>query len=155
MPLTQFFRRLLLLYILFNVAEVIFADITVSWLPDALRKYEESRFTAAEADPELIFLSSLWLLTTVLFTISLVGLWKFWQPARWLFGTTLLLSILLAGLAGPFVSSALTFTVVYIESILSGLILALVYFSPIKDYFEKPAPSLPTSEPDSDSSGEE
>lgn len=150
MPLTQFFRRLLLLYILFNVAEVIFAVITISWLPDALRKFEESRYTAAEADPELIFLSSLRLLTTVLFTISLVGLWKFWQPARWLFGTTLLLSILLAGLAGPFVTSALTFTIIYIESILSGLILALVYFSPIKEFFEKPAapPSNPEREPD-------
>jgi len=140
MPLTLFFRRLLLLYILFNVAEVVLTEVSIPWLPEPLRKFEETRYAAAEADPELVFLSSLWLLTTIMFTVSLVGLWKFWQPARWIFGTTLLLSVLLAGLAGPFVTSALSFTIIYIESILSGLILALVYFSPLKQFFERPAP---------------
>jgi hypothetical protein len=147
MPLTQFFRRLLLLYILFNIAEAVFTEMTLSWLPEPLRGFEEARYNASDADPEMVFIALLWLVTTLLLIVSLVGLWNFWRPARGLFGTSILLSILLVGLTGPFVASALSFTVIYTESILSGLVLALVYFSPIKELFEKKPPQAPSPEP--------
>jgi len=137
MSLTLFFRRLLLLYIAFIIAELGSADVTMSWLPEPLRKYEESQASAADADLEMYLLAMLFLVTLVCYTVSFIGLWRFWPPARWLFGTTILLSVLGTGLSGPTVMSALTSTLGYIESILSGLILALVYFSPIKEYFEK------------------
>ena len=143
MPLPLFFRRLLLLYILFIIAELVSADATLEWLPEPLRKFEEARYSASEADPDVILLSGLFLTLMLSYAISLIGLWKFWQPARTLFGTTILLSILMTGLGGPYVVTALTNTFAYIESILSGLILALIYFSPIKEFFEKPAPEAP------------
>jgi hypothetical protein len=147
MSLTTFFRRLLLLYIAFLTAELVASEVTASWLPETLRKYHESELTAAEADPEIVLLATVYLVTLLLLIISLIGLWNFWPPARWLYGTTILLSVLLTGLSGPFVVSALTNTLGYIENVLSGLILAVVYFSPIKEYFE-PRSAEPVPPPD-------
>jgi hypothetical protein len=140
MSLTNFFRRLLLLYAAFIFAEVVSATVTLEWLPEPLKKFEESRINAMEADPEAMMLMLLFLVTMMGYSISFIGLWRFWAPARGIFGSTVLLSVLGRGLSGPFVVSALTNTLGYIESILSGLVLALVYFSPIKEAFEKTIP---------------
>ena len=69
--------------------------------------------------------------------VSWIGLFVFWRPARPLFLITTMLLLLPTLLGGPHVSDGLSATLWEVVSIITGVILGLVYFSPLKDLYEK------------------
>jgi hypothetical protein len=69
--------------------------------------------------------------------VSWIGLLVFWRPARPLFAVTTLLLLFPTLLGGPHVDDGLSAMLGEMVSIITGAILALVYFSPLKDLYEK------------------
>jgi hypothetical protein len=69
--------------------------------------------------------------------VSWIGLFLFWRPARLLFVITTLLLLLPTLLGGPHINAGVSAMLGEIVSIITGVILALVYFSPLKDLYQK------------------
>jgi hypothetical protein len=137
MPLTTYFRALLLIYTVLVFGELASGPMTLDTLPDAVRKYAEDQW---EQGPPSETADALMLVSfgaLVLMFISLSGLWLLWRPARMLFTVYLLLLAIGLVLAGPVVESALTSVLAFMNTTISGLILGMLYFSPLRHYFDK------------------
>ena len=86
----------------------------------------------------------------VMASISLLGLFFFWNFARYMFTFTIICQLLFS-LMLPFVFNIPIENILgEIEYLLSGVIIALIYFSPIKEHFHNfnkigdPAPKIKT-----------
>jgi hypothetical protein len=126
------------------VAEILLAIIggvltvfTTSLLPEELQVYEQA---VAEAD----YTAREWVLLgvgialLVLVLISSIGLFVFWRPARLLYLMTLIVGVLLAPFYGPYVDAGWGTLFEEVAMIISGVILALIYYSPLRDLYERP-----------------
>jgi hypothetical protein len=70
--------------------------------------------------------------------VSMVGLFLFWRPARPLYLVTTAAGLFLTPFFGPYVDAGWETAFGEAATIISGMVLALVYFSPLKELFEKP-----------------
>ena len=71
---------------------------------------------------------------------GLVGAWGllvFWSFGRHLFLFSSILFLAITPVIGPYIASGANQTLYSVVNVLSGLILGLVYFSPVKNYFVK------------------
>ena len=109
-----------------------------SSLPPELRAYEAAQIKAGLTwhDIASIVLGLGWL-------TAIVGLFFIWRPARLLFFVMLILDLVLTASGGPSVSGALTRALEDVNALLSGVILALIYFTPLKDEFTARRSGLP------------
>lgn len=73
---------------------------------------------------------------TFLGILAAVGLFLFRRWGRTVFLICLLTELAVTVLTGPHVNTGWTMLVGYIYSIIEGVILALIYFSPIREMFE-------------------
>ena len=64
-----------------------------------------------------------------------VGLIVFWNFARHLFLFASVLFLVITPFIGPYIASGVNQTLHDVVNVFSGLILALVYFSPVRNYF--------------------
>lgn len=145
MPLVTYFRTLLLLYVLLIFGELASGPATIDTLPEALRKFAQDQYDNPEKSVGANFqaLGLVLLACLAMMITSLVGLWLLWRPARMLF-TVYLLSLAVAiVLAGPLVESSLTSVLAFMNTIISGLILGMIYFSPLREHFEAPVERAP------------
>jgi hypothetical protein len=143
MPLITYFRTLLVLHVLLIAGEIASGQITISALPEPLRNYLELQYKSPEKTigPNLEALSWVSLFGMGLLLSSVGGLWALWRPARIFFTAYLLCLAVAIVLAGPVVESSLTSVLAFMNTIISGLILGMIYFSPLREHFDAAEPT--------------
>lgn len=146
MSLTNYFRALLCVFLLLIIAEIASDVLTVGWLPEPLRKHVEEQ-TDPNRPPSaaLAMLVIFSLLSLSLLLASSIGLFFFWRPARMLFTLCLLTIACSVAASGTVVESALTTVFSYMNTVISGVILGMIYFSPIREHFEPPPADQPAA----------
>jgi hypothetical protein len=143
MSLTTYFRALLCIFVGLVFAEIAADLTTTSWLPDPLREYVEAQMKDDTISSGLMMLALFATLAMGLMLVSVAGLWLLWRPARMLY-TLFLLSLACAVAAsGTVVQSALTSVLGFMNTIIAGAILAMIYFSPLREHFDAPSPEEP------------
>jgi hypothetical protein len=134
-------RFLIVTEIVFIVVGATVSIYTESLLPDELRAYQQA-MEQGEWSPHDTRVLLLGGPVAVLLFGSLVGLFFFWSPARFvLFGATIL-GLAITPFLGPQVDSGWGRPFSDAAMILNGAILALVYFSPPKEFHDKEATAL-------------
>lgn len=109
-----------------------------SQLPQALQDYR-----AAEGEADFENNPRMWVLifgalsVLALGIVSVVGLLVLWRPARLLYTLTYVLSWPLYLLAGASVMTGAAHMLYDMSSVLAGVIWGLIYFSPLKEHFER------------------
>ncbi len=139
-PLISYFRALLFIYTLLVFGELASVPLTMNSLPESIRKFAEEQWKEELPDEQAGPLALVSLGTLAAMVISLVGLAVLWRPARQLFTIYLLLIAIGVVLSGTTVQSELTSVLSFMNTIVAGLILGMIYFSPLRDYFDKLEP---------------
>lgn len=137
MPLTTYFRALLLIYSVLIFGEILSDSATRDSLPEALRKFQEEDWKHDLSDEKADLLATISIGALSLMPFSIIGLFLLWRRARTLFTAYLLFMAISVVLSGPTVQSELTSVLSFMDTIISGLILGMIYFSPLRDYFDK------------------
>jgi len=102
-------------------------------LKDFARDQNRAFFTG-----RALFLTPLWSLTVLATVVAWVGLLNRWWFARRLYLAAWITWLFLLLLSGPSVMTALGAMFSTAEAAIGGAILALVYFSELSRYFERP-----------------
>jgi hypothetical protein len=136
-PLTTYFRALLLIYAVLIFGEILSDPATRDSLPEALRKFQEEDWRHDMNDEKADLLAMVSIGALSLMAFSIVGLFALWRRARTLFTAYLLFVAISVVLSGPTVQSELTSVLSFMDTIISGLILGMIYFSPLREYFDK------------------
>lgn len=130
-------RTLLIAEICLVVVGVAVSLLTEPSLPEPLRTFLE-----AEAEADITGRDKSMLATVIpaiiLWITSSIGLFFFWRPARTLYVITIAVGLLMTPFSGPYVNTGWAATFEEAAIIVSGVILALIYVSPLKDLFDKP-----------------
>ncbi|MEK7855071.1 MAG: hypothetical protein AAB288_03200 [Acidobacteriota bacterium] len=137
MPSRGFLRTLIVAEIFLGIISIFVSLLTESSLPEPLRAFLEAESEAEVTAREMMMLAVGIPLIVLLF-VSSIGLFFFWRPARILYLITVGIGLLLTPFFGPYVDAGWGTTFEEAAVIVSGVILALVYFSPLKDLYEKP-----------------
>ena len=115
----------------------IMADfIMLASLPEPLRDYLNAQSEADLTIRETI-VAVVSLLFLVAWVVAIIGLYCFWQFARPLMVIVLIGSIIISVVIGPTIQSGLTTAFYDVGTLLSGMILALIYTTPVRTWFEK------------------
>lgn len=120
----------LLLVLISGIIDWVFPDETVA----LLTKYSD----ALESDwsnTQAILISGYLLVCVVYFLFSSLGLLLFWNSARLIYLLGFIIFMPVYFFTGVNVSSATGQALIDTTNVLSGVILALIYFSPVKLYF--------------------
>jgi hypothetical protein len=125
-------------YVLIIVAIVV-GLATESLLPDPLRTFVEEEANAELTNDDIAMLI-IGLPLIILLIVSSIGLFMLWPPARILYLIGVASGLILMPVFGPYVESGWGTAFEDAASIISGVILALVYFSPLKRYFDASGP---------------
>jgi hypothetical protein len=129
-----YFRVLLILYPLLIIAGIIAAFAQEAFLPEELRLYEESqieqRLTAA-----MVVIIIFTLISLLADFVGWIGMLFFWRPARWIFLVSQCMFLAVTLFFGPSVSHSITDTLEVAGSIVTGAILAMAFFSPVRERF--------------------
>ena len=129
------FRILLVLSWLLVIAGVIVSFATENSLPPELQSYLERVENAPLANGEIVL--AVVDVTFVVFAVVLtVGLFRFRRWAKTLLPMSFILGLVLIPINGPSVESGWASSLFYLGSLVDGIILALVYFSPLREFFE-------------------
>ncbi len=131
------FRILLTFSIIALVASGV-ADNLATWLlPQPLLDYRQSQHGEHPKVGELI-ISLLGVPGVIVALISVVGLYRFWPRARLLsVAAWVYMLVWMAFSPGPVISSALAGALSQCSTLLAGAVLALIYFSPAADWFQR------------------
>ena len=130
MNIEKIFKNLILL----DLAIFVLLFISIIIEPEEITNISESLGTGIwdENTITLIFIGFL-----IVYLINLILLYKFISFGKLLYLILAILGVVLPLTTGPIISSSLTYTLEWIGGASSGAILVLLYFSPIKDKFEK------------------
>jgi len=123
---------------LLAIAIVVVQYVTESSLPPELLGYLSNYESILIPDKQSILelLTDIpFLIQTLLGIVAAVGLILFTTWGRPVFLIYIAAELVLSLLMGPYVSTGWTVFVGYVYSILEGMILALIYFSPIRKMF--------------------
>jgi hypothetical protein len=138
--LVTYFRALLLIYAVLVFGELLSGQYTMDSFPESVRTFQEEQWKNLPEDRAL----ALMILVRAglgFMAVSLVGLSLLWRPARMLFTVYLLLIAIMVVLAGPTIESELTTALSFMNTIIAGVILGMVYFSPLREYFDQKPPA--------------
>ncbi|HWT03725.1 MAG TPA: hypothetical protein VN256_25980 [Pyrinomonadaceae bacterium] len=131
----QGFRKLVVLHWLLVITGVAVSLATERFLPAELRAYLHARENDAFTQGRVV-LDVIGVLF-IIFTVALsVGLFRFRLWAKKLLPLSYVLGILLIPAMGANVQTGWASLTFYLCSLVDGVILALVYFSPLKEEFE-------------------
>lgn len=132
-------KRLLFVLIFAEIAagvlEIVFAALSDFLLPSELSAYLAAD-TAREATTGELILVAVGVAWLALVLGSSIGLLFSWPPARPLYLVATIASFALGLFFGPVVASAWESTAGDLQTLINGMILALIYFSPLKEEFE-------------------
>jgi hypothetical protein len=128
------YRALLLASVVLGIFGAIFDNVFPSALPAALVQAQEAHDSSLSTPYALLHVFAGLILLIIAFT-SAVGLYKFrsWAPRLALVSTALALPSFL--LLGATASSGYSMALNEISSMLWGAVLALAYFSPLRERF--------------------
>jgi hypothetical protein len=137
MPSKGFLRTLIVGEIVLGIVSIVVSLLTRSSLPEPLRAFLDAESKAEMTAGVLSLLATtIWLI--ILSLVASIGLFFFWRPARILYLIAVAANLLLTPFSGPYVDAGWGTTFLQAGFIVSGFILALIYFSPLKDLYEKP-----------------
>jgi hypothetical protein len=131
----QNFRKLVVLNWLLLIIAVIVSFATESFLPAELRDYLDARGNAPLTEGEIV-LASVGGLFLIFVIVLSVGLFRFRRWAKRLLPLSYIIGLLLLPAAGANVETGWASLMFYLCSLVDGVILAVVYFSPLKEEFE-------------------
>lgn len=137
MPTKGLLRTLIIAEIGIGIVSIVVSLITESMLPEPLRAFLEAESEAEITARELVMVTAA-IPLIILLLMSSIGLFFFWRPARTLYLITVVLGLAMTPFFGPYVDAGWGTTFEEVAVIISGVILALVYFSPLRDFYEKP-----------------
>ena len=135
MPSKSFLRTLIVVEIGLEILGIVVFLLTKSWLPESLRAFLEAEEQTARA---LVIMKVVFPLF-ILWLVSSIGLFFFWRPSRVLYLMSIVLGVLVSPFLGPYVDAGWGRAFQDAAITVSGVILALVYFSPLKSLYETPA----------------
>ena len=138
MPSKAFLRTLIVAEIALGIISVVLSLLTESALPEPLRAFVKAE-SEAEMTPRIMIMIATTVPAIILWILSSVGLFFFWRPARILYLIVNVAGLLVAPFFGPYVDAGWGTAFDEAAILVSGVILALIYFSPLKDLYEKPA----------------
>lgn len=138
----QHFQLLVVCYQLGAISLYIVTPLTDHLLPPELKAYlgVEEGVLADGPDFSLVFQDRIWFFTvcnSVLLFIASLGLFLFKEWGRQLFVLSTVFLLLLTPVGGPFVTTGWTALVATLVGISEGMILALIYFTPLSQEFER------------------
>ena len=129
------FRILLVLGWLLAAAGVVLSFMTESSLPPEIQSYLQRMEDAPLAQGEIVL--GVVDITFIVFGVVLtIGLFRFKRWAKTLLPMFYALGFVLLPVNGPHVETGWASMMFYLGSFVDGLILALVYFSPLRESFE-------------------
>src|SRR5688572_26279771 len=134
------FRGFVVASFLLGVGWIVADFATVSQLPEELRAFHEAEPELTPAMWIAIFLA---VSLCILYLIAFVGLLVFWRPARPIYLIASVGGFFIPFLLGPTVATAITNGFAYLNCASSGFVLALLYYSPIKQDFDSPESAAP------------
>ena len=131
------FRVLLTLCIVALVASTVASFLNSRLLPQPLIDYQQSQHGVPPKTGELV-ITLLGIPGVIAGLVSIVGLYRFWPSARWL-GVAAWVYVLvwMAFSPGPVLSNAVAGAFSQCSTLLAGAVLAIVYFSPAANWFQK------------------
>jgi hypothetical protein len=129
------FRILLVLSWLLLIAGIVASFLTENSLPPELQSYLERVENAPLANGEIV-LAVVDVAFFVLAVVLTVGLFRFRRWAKSLLPMSYVLGLALIPGNGPYVESGWASFLFFLGSSVDGIILALVYFSPLREFFE-------------------
>jgi hypothetical protein len=133
-------RFLLVAEILLAITGGIVTVFTESLLPDELQAYEQAVSEADVTTREWVLLG-VGIVLLVFLLVSSIGLFVFWRPARLLYFCTVIGGLALTPFYGPYVDAGWGTLFQEMAMIVSGVILALIYCSPLRDLYERSQPA--------------
>lgn len=137
------FRVLVMVCLLFAVAAPISDVASRAQLPEPLKAYLDAEDEAeGEINSPLILLAFVAIGVGTLAIIATAGLLLLWRPARLLYTISYVMALPLYFFMGPTISTGVTEFLNYGATFLGGVIWALIYFSPLKQFFDTPAQPL-------------
>lgn len=111
--------------------------------PEIIRT-DAARIQVSEPATESLGLVAVCLL--LLLIIAYVGLFRFWKSARALYTSLIVISLSFHVIApDPAITRGAERLFADINTLTAGVILSLLYFSPLKNLFERPVEPLPPS----------
>jgi hypothetical protein len=137
MDLRVLLKRLILASIFLMFAFYFFDVIFFGHLPVELQQYntrileDESEMTIALVVGMPLFL---------IYLLSLFFLWKLKKIGRTLFSALWIISLIVSAAMSPMVFNSIAEVCVTISTLINGMILALIYFSDLRFYFEGKSP---------------
>jgi hypothetical protein len=131
----QNFRKMLVLDWLLLIAAVIVSFTTESLLPAELRSYLEARRNAPMTGGDIVF-AAVGLGLLIFAVVLSVGLFRFRRWAKQLLPPSYVIGLTLLPALGAHVETGWATLMFYLCSLADGVILAVVYFSPLKEEFE-------------------
>src|SRR5262249_33680177 len=137
-----YFRALLLIYAMMVLGELLSGQYTMDSFPESVRSFQEEQWKSLPDDRalELVILFRCWL---GFMAGCAAGLSNLWKPGRVLFTGSLFLIAIMVVLGGATIESELTTVLSFMNTIMAGVILGMVYFSPLREYFDqKPPPEV-------------
>lgn len=137
MPSKRSLRILIIADFLLLVLSIVGAFVSEASLPEPLRAYEQAR---SEAD----FTVKEWVLVgvsvplVIAWLVSSVGLFFFWRSARTMYLVTLIGSSAVTPFTDAYITAGWVQVIDGVSLIVTGIVLALIYASPLKESFEPP-----------------
>ena len=136
------FRILVFATLILGIASAVAEFAMERYLPETLQAYRrEMNGAEAEMTPQFLMVAFGGLSVLVLWLVGTIGLLFLWRPARILYTLATILSFPLFLAIGPWVQHQVTAFLDGVALFLGGIVWALIYFSPIKEHFERPAES--------------
>ena len=131
------FRVLLTLSIAALVASAVSGVFDSRLLPQPLLDYQQAQHGVRPKVGELV-ISFLGLPGLVAGVFALVGLYRFWPSARWLsVAAWIYMLVWMSVSPGPVLSNAVAGAFSQCSTLLVGMVLALIYFSPAAEWFQR------------------
>ncbi len=130
------FKNVLLLLIVCMIAGGFGAFFRYS-LPPELQDYKHAVVAADRATGSLSLLSSVSAILSLAYIVSIIGLYRLRPFARPLFAASVALNFLVLMFFGPRVETRFISTFDDAITLINGVILALLYWSPLRDKFTK------------------
>lgn len=139
----KLYYLLLVAYLIIVTISIVFSSALNDGIPqnvkEAFGKFKSDYIKAPGGLPNLIKLIIV-LATLLMGLIGMIGLFFLWDPARYIFLTGIIIKNFFSFLVlGPKISMPLRETFGGIEVFLDGVIIAVIFFSPVREYFKRKA----------------
>ena len=130
------FRWLVTASVVVSFVGVVVSLAGESSLPAPLRDYLVAQCKTDSTVSDIVF-ASVGIPLVIAGVVSIIGLYRFWRFARPLTVIVWIVGLFFQIFAGPIVDSGLATSLYELAAVLTGIILAVIYMTPAKTWFEK------------------